>query len=576
MRAVAARAANTARTHPARHLAWLLPVAVTVLAVIARRPDTAPTAAGLDTAIETYQAWAAGRTGLFLHGNYSWTLHGFHPGPSYIATMLTGGSLAAAALGGPWFAWGAWAAQVVVIVAGYTVATWALSRLAGARVAWATAAVLLAWQLALGPGDWWPHVAFAQPSWVGAMPPAWAAAAIACTVLTLTRPGENAARMLAITAAGMLTANHLSGAPVSVLVTGVLVGSTAHGLVRDRRAHRPVNRRQLAATALGLAAGWWWLVARLVTEGMSILDTGPDGSPLQPGPLAERPYVAWHWAEQIAFDHTRLPWWAGIALTLVLLGVLVRRVGVRSLLTWFAVALAALAWLLMLGLYPQKYTGWQTSWVEPVWIGALVVAAAALVRSALAARRRQRPASGGSTRDLAARRERLRHLGLAVPVAVCVLLAIVTVTHPRSLDASAALNDPFEQVPTEYDELAAQALSTGLPVVLSLGLNPERHATAMLFLQSRGVTACTLDVAVPRGPVQPMAADACPAETRTGPALWVVNSEALWGPVGGTVDAWQQSFQHADQWVTVTCVAGCAPTRTSRPDWGQTLAVLER
>ena len=505
-------------------LTFLTTLMVTVALLLARRPRTAPPAAGLDTSIETFYAWWQAHHGLEVRGNFSWTSRSFHPGPVYNWVMVAGGRTAEELWGAPWFAWGAWAAQVLVIVGAFTASWWYLRRALGPKVATTSAAALLGWYSAFGPGEWWPHVTLAQPSWVGAMLPALLAATLASALATVTTRWVGGVAHTVFWA-GLATQNHISATPLAVAsVAAAFLATRGEGSTGGVRVRR----------TMAVLVGWWWLPVRIVSDGAGFFLPGPGGSQIQPGPLPEPSYIAWRWAEHAMAMHTGLPWWLAIVAAGTLLALAYRQLDTVAF--GFVGFVAVWAVLASMALFPQLYSAWQSSWVEPVWLTALVTAAGHVIH-----RYKEKRGLG-----LASQEQRGTS---ALAVAVFLVAAITAVTRPDAFDGAKALNDPPEQFPQAlYDTTIREASSRTLPVVLALGENPERHATALLWLEGHGVQACTLDVE-PADGKNPIVRDHC-NEVDTTRAIWLVNDatkEAV--PVEGYVEkARADRYQTANEW----------------------------
>ena len=505
-------------------LTLITTLSVTVALLLARRPRTAPPAAGLDTSIETFYAWWQASHGLEVRGNFSWTSRSFHPGPVYNWVMVAGGRSAESLWGAPWFAWGAWAAQVLAIMVAFTFSWWYLRRALGPKVATSTAAALLGWYAVFGPGEWWPHVTLAQPSWVGAMLPALLAATLAAALATvMTRWVGGVSHTLVW--AGLATQNHISAFPLALAsVVAVFVATRSEGAAGEVRIRR----------ALAVLIGWWWLPVRVVTDGAGFFLPGPGGSQIQPGPLPEPSRIAWRWAEHAMAMHTGLPWWAALVAAVALLALAYR--GLNTVAFGFVTFVAVWAFVASMALFPQLYSAWQSSWVEPVWLTALVTAAGHGVL-------RFRARRGGDLAPPGWQRSS------ALTVVVFLAAAVTAVVRPGAFDGARALNDPQEQFPLAmYDTAISEATSRSLPVVLALGTNPERHATALLWLEGHAVQACTLDVD-PADGRNPIARDHCD-RVDTSRAIWLVNDSTKRAvPLEGYVEmARADRYQTANDW----------------------------
>ena len=511
-------------------LLLLLPTLAIVSVAVLTRPAVAPGAAGLDASIDLYFPWRQSLDGLSLRGVFSWTLLSFHPGPAVNWTMVTGGASLGSLLGPAWFPFGAWLGLLVMSSLAMTSA----ARFVHIRFGFYPAALSLVsvftWYLLQGPGEWWKHLAFAQPVWNASFLAPAVCAAVAA-VVAMCDSKERAVPVRAKRAAavgvglwsGIAAQVHLSIVPFAVSL--VLVGGAM--------AWRKSLRRPFL---IGAGLGWSFLPLRIATDGLLFWRPAPGVSSDQPGPL---PVIHQSWLEsvdRISRAHTLLP-----AVVLAFISVVfVVAVVIDGRRSWssrhvIALVVVALGWLQLLAFHPGPYNAYHTAWMEPVWLTAIAIALYQLVARV--------------ARPLPRQRELPIRALTCVAVLACVTLGL-SVHH--TLDGSRSLNDPQEPFPTRaFTEVLETMERSPGPLKLALGPNPERHATALEWFAMRGVEVCSLDVASPDNTAlgsSPLDGARCSADQRATPGFVLSTDSTDERVVADTLLSWDFTFQHTAGW----------------------------
>jgi hypothetical protein len=514
------------RSAPVRFAPVVLAFLAVVGAALLTRPDTPPPAGGLDSAVEMFYPYWQSQHGLELGGHYSWTLQTFHPGPLYPWVSVLGGASASVTFGGAWFAWGAWLAVVAVSVLAYA-AGWRVTRtLVAAPLADLAAITLAAWMLLHDGGDWFSHVTLNTPHWGPSLSPPFAALAIVSTWKTVRVPNGRSAA-LALLSTGLLAQTTIGVTPLAAVLSVLVV--TALVTVRSGRA--------FVIAGSGAVAGWWWFVARAVSEGPLFMLPPAGASPVQPGLDASDDPVDIEFAFRAITEHTGLHPVVAALVTAAILLLAVRRLRGRRRELVLVVVLVLTGWGQIFLLYPQRYTAYQSAWVEPVWVAGVVFAVAALLHRL--ATSRGASCSAGSPLS-----GRLSAAGLAVAFAL--LLAA-----PGRLDAGRALNMPYEEFPSSVFTTVEQryaASGNGGPLVLAFGPAPELHGAAAMWFVTRGVPVCLADVASQPGGRSPLDRIQCSERDLADARFWFVSDTAAVEPAGVLETSAAFPYRGAQRW----------------------------
>ena len=496
-----------------------MPAIAVLITALASRPSAPPPVGGLDSAVEMFFPYWQSRHGLELAGHYSWTLQTFHPGPLYPWLSVLGGSLSSAALGSPWFAWGAWLAVAAAVVVAYTTA-WIIARtIVRPAVADTAFAAIIVWALTRGDGEWFSHITLNTPHWGPTLSPPFALLAIVTTWKALRHPspGTHAGALLST---GLLAQTTIGVTPLAATLALLVIV----GMFQRRRA-----RRHLAAATAAAVAGWWWVLARAATEGPLFFLPPAGTSPVQPGLDGGSDPISAQWAARAVSEHTGVHPAAAAVITAGLL--VVARLRRRRSETLLAAVVAAIGWGQIFLLFPQRFTAYQSAWVEPVWVGGVVMAVAVLAgRSAL-------------MRRLAPSR---RLCSAAAGLAFAAYLAA-----PGNLDPARALNLPYEAFPAEVFERVATAVTADgktATLVVRLGPAPELHGAAAMWFSTRDIGVCLSDVASQPGGRSPLDRLRCTVEDQAGAGYVLVADTAAAVPGGEPL--WGISFPYrgAQRW----------------------------